>query len=329
MKFNIFALSSAAAFAVVSCGAPAEPEVPESTTSDAEAAGSSRYTFFEVTRQDFRKCMWPMCGGVYVKRVNVAKTKCADGTWQDECYVADQDLSLLGLSDNQAGDVRNRFVGQQLLLKGSIKAVAHADLSMTVSTLVATEAWDGQGSAERSEYDRFYRMENSGIVCITYPCPTVTEAKLNSSAKEKNIAGLDLSAAGATDEGIDAGYAALNDGNLIARGVHATVTGPAGKGKSLVASNFYTLVEPTAAECTQPDANYIATKDQCMLIKFMCAPDSQPFFDDCGCGCAPSEEPAGEPCGNNTCTDGNVCCNASCGICTPPGGACIQLACGQ
>lgn len=35
----------------------------------------------------------------------------------------------------------------------------------------------------------------------------------------------------------------------------------------------------------------------------------------------------GQPCGKNVCDPGMVCCNESCGICTPPGGACIQLAC--
>lgn len=32
-------------------------------------------------------------------------------------------------------------------------------------------------------------------------------------------------------------------------------------------------------------------------------------------------------CGKTLCHGSQVCCNASCGICTPPGGACIQLAC--
>jgi hypothetical protein len=35
----------------------------------------------------------------------------------------------------------------------------------------------------------------------------------------------------------------------------------------------------------------------------------------------------GAPCGNATCPKDQVCCNASCGICTPPDGACIQIAC--
>ncbi|MCA9609782.1 MAG: hypothetical protein KC619_29490 [Myxococcales bacterium] len=34
-----------------------------------------------------------------------------------------------------------------------------------------------------------------------------------------------------------------------------------------------------------------------------------------------------QACGSSTCGAGSVCCNASCGICTPPGAACIQIAC--
>jgi hypothetical protein len=34
------------------------------------------------------------------------------------------------------------------------------------------------------------------------------------------------------------------------------------------------------------------------------------------------------PCGTNTCTGGQVCCNASCGICAPPGEQCSQQPCG-
>lgn len=34
-----------------------------------------------------------------------------------------------------------------------------------------------------------------------------------------------------------------------------------------------------------------------------------------------------QQCGDTTCGEGTVCCNASCGICTPPGRVCIQVAC--
>jgi hypothetical protein len=42
------------------------------------------------------------------------------------------------------------------------------------------------------------------------------------------------------------------------------------------------------------------------------------------CACLPAKA---EKCGSKTCPSGQVCCNASCGICTPPGNACIQIAC--
>jgi hypothetical protein len=35
----------------------------------------------------------------------------------------------------------------------------------------------------------------------------------------------------------------------------------------------------------------------------------------------------GVPCGPTTCPPGQVCCNESCGICTPPDGMCIMIAC--
>jgi hypothetical protein len=37
--------------------------------------------------------------------------------------------------------------------------------------------------------------------------------------------------------------------------------------------------------------------------------------------------PGHTPCGPTACTNGDVCCNDSCGICTEPGGFCIDLYC--
>ena len=43
--------------------------------------------------------------------------------------------------------------------------------------------------------------------------------------------------------------------------------------------------------------------------------------------CEFSPCPTERSCGTTVCGEGLVCCNASCGICTKPGMACIQLAC--
>ena len=48
----------------------------------------------------------------------------------------------------------------------------------------------------------------------------------------------------------------------------------------------------------------------------------------CGGNGSKSKSSEGERCGPKTCAVGEVCCNESCGICTPPDGACIQLFCG-
>lgn len=46
------------------------------------------------------------------------------------------------------------------------------------------------------------------------------------------------------------------------------------------------------------------------------------------CLCLASCGPATQvKCGKTLCPVGQVCCNESCGICAPPEGACIQLAC--
>jgi hypothetical protein len=45
--------------------------------------------------------------------------------------------------------------------------------------------------------------------------------------------------------------------------------------------------------------------------------------------CVPKKDPPpkGEPCGAATCDAGMVCCNASCGVCVPPGGGCTKQLC--
>ncbi len=59
-----------------------------------------------------------------------------------------------------------------------------------------------------------------------------------------------------------------------------------------------------------------------------CAPDTvfDPSPEVCAC-VKPDGGGDGVQCGDTTCASDEVCCNASCGICTPPDGACTQMAC--
>lgn len=64
--------------------------------------------------------------------------------------------------------------------------------------------------------------------------------------------------------------------------------------------------------------------EQCAAAYLDCGEHGAFFSNECGCGC----RSYGKVCGRSVCAPGMVCCNSSCGICTPPGGACIQMFCG-
>lgn len=71
----------------------------------------------------------------------------------------------------------------------------------------------------------------------------------------------------------------------------------------------------------------------CQCSPVVCALYCEHGFARDAAGCAtcrcndPSPNPGGPRCGPTTCAAGEECCNASCGICVKPGGACTQQAC--
>ena len=68
---------------------------------DATDAASSpslvtRDSYLVVTHVDMRKCAYPICGGYFVKSVNLAATRCADGTQQQACHAVQLNTNALG-----------------------------------------------------------------------------------------------------------------------------------------------------------------------------------------------------------------------------------------
>src|SRR5260370_7964329 len=55
-------------------------------------------TFYSL-RRDLRRCVSPLCGGYFVKRVNMSSTRCANGRFMSECYVAGIDWHCQPESD--------------------------------------------------------------------------------------------------------------------------------------------------------------------------------------------------------------------------------------
>lgn len=195
-----------------------------------------------VTRPDLRQCAYPVCGGYFVKAVNRALTRCANGSLQKDCHVAVLDAGALGWSAQDRAAFEQSFIPGQALAGG--KLVALRSGATKVDTLVVSQAWVGQ--AQRKPSGVLYAVKNNGTVCITTPCPSIQETVLNYPIS-RSIHGLDLSTSGAKPDRVDAGLQALGTTGLMAAGDHRTITGPAGEGQQLVATEFYLPFTPARA----------------------------------------------------------------------------------
>src|SRR5262245_45491973 len=154
---------------------------PSSSTSAEPPADKSAYY---TIRQDLRRCASPMCGGYFVRRANNERMKCGNQRNALDCYVADIDWN-----GNTKVEPNNA------LLRGEIVAGVKSH-GQKFDRLRVLESW--QGSGAKNPADEFYRVRDLRINCITHPCLTHHEARLNSTF-ERDIAGVQLNNAGAPD----------------------------------------------------------------------------------------------------------------------------------
>src|SRR6476661_6013307 len=99
----IFGLSIASfCFAGGCASAPSDEDASESLAESEDGLSiGANAGFYIVTHRDLRRCASPMCGGVFVKRVNADQTRCVDGSLQSECYVESIQLGGMGLSSRE------------------------------------------------------------------------------------------------------------------------------------------------------------------------------------------------------------------------------------
>jgi hypothetical protein len=196
---------------------------PESVRASDEFAAAvapdpldSTSTFYTV-RADPRRCISPMCGGFFVKRVNLPLTRCADGRSKPECYLAE--IEWNGQPEVEAGMsiLRGRIVPKQFARFGNLGA------------LRVTESW--KAITDHRPEGTFYLVRDRGVRCIAAPCPSHHEARINSTLS-RNIAGIDEMQDGS-------GISLADPGGVIIAGEHVPVTGPAGKSVQLKASQIF------------------------------------------------------------------------------------------
>lgn len=330
-------------------------------TDDALAA-AGQYTFFRVVRQDFRKCAWPMCGGVYVARVNRAQAQCADGSWQSECYVADFDWKALGLVD--AAAFQEKVRAGTALVRGKIEARKVGPT--TASTLVASEGWEAriEGATATGYFSRFTQRE---VKCMSLACASYDLSYLNlSTSRPVHAFATKALPTGLVPE-ITAAFGDRKIGVLVAGDTYLS-----GGRRTFVPSQIYTQPKagggdgarcggrgtgpcadgyfcsfPSTANCGRADASGVCTKrpEACIEIyKPVCGCDGKTYGNACSAASAGVSVEKTGACGGEVgatcggllgkgCQEGLFCdypigtmCGASdmTGACTEPPTACTK-----
>ncbi len=128
--------------------------------------GLSTYERSFVTAQrDYRKCMYPMCGGWYVADVN------RSGRQE---YVKALDFGPSGLSEAEVGKAQGAGPGE-LLLRGKLGPKDRAGYR----TFIVNEAYRGMPGVQPVAGEAFYKARSTGMTCITAPCLSEKASKLN------------------------------------------------------------------------------------------------------------------------------------------------------
>jgi hypothetical protein len=91
-KYSIIPLLSALIvsnefFSKVSAQNISAPETTDSVAVTFKNQEFPQWGYYTV-RRDFRKCVSPICGGYFIKQVNLKATPCVDGVFREECYVS-------------------------------------------------------------------------------------------------------------------------------------------------------------------------------------------------------------------------------------------------
>ncbi|MGE0548763.1 MAG: DUF6748 domain-containing protein [Kofleriaceae bacterium] len=236
---------------------PIDELATESTDEDlldgkADGAVDGTYTYYSI-RPDLRKCAHPVCGGMYLERVNRSTTVCHNGQSQAACYTPELDWSESNLgpvSQAQliaAANSSALSAGRYAIVRGRFAPTNNTPIP-SLGRFIVTEAWVAEGDQPADGV--FARVKDSGIVCISAPCGSLNEAGLNNSNKA-TISDLDFSVGQLTDTETQNLIEDLHEpSGIIVAGNRYTfsINGRTGKGRT-VTNAYRRLANPLDEPC--------------------------------------------------------------------------------
>lgn len=243
---SLFGMSSVLVGLVTGCVASAELTTGSEDQVAAEAgvvpvgppvAGPAYYAI----TADARKCPSPMCGGWFLKALNLPTTKCLDGMGTS-CYVSALDWTAAGLGDADQATLL-AAAGRPTPL-GGVYAIVRGGFAPGGATergrFAITEGWVAEGDTVAA--GAFVRVTDNGLRCLRAPCPNITEQVVNSYTAV-DIAAMDFQPAKLTDEQVTdcIGEMATPDGILVA-GKRFTVYDGGATAMGRTVTNAYSLL---------------------------------------------------------------------------------------
>jgi hypothetical protein len=196
---------------------------------------------YYIVRRDFRRCVSPICGGYFIKQVNLKATPCVDGVFRSECYVSAIDWSSVKVSPDELVKIQNDD-GSRVILRGNIVPVTFPGFG-EFGNLRVKEAFYAATNAPTK--GTFVAIKDNGVRCITTPCFSTDKLVLNKPTISP-VSSIDLSQAGATQKQLDAATNEIFGQGLIAVGRTEVVENvdPTKRDTKFVATQFYLRVEP-------------------------------------------------------------------------------------
>jgi hypothetical protein len=207
----------------------------------APAEQTLRPSLYYLGRADARMCPSPYCGGFWIWAVNTGEARCADRIGPS-CYVAALELDPR-LDEARRARLTRLFGTGRALMDGHL-AAARIEGFPELRVLDASEVWPSSSSPANPR-GVFYFLRDTGARCVTTPCFSIRATRL-SSPRELTLSSVDLSAVGIPEAERRRALAQLERRGLIAAGriVVEPNAGPAGAGRTLVASQLYVRALP-------------------------------------------------------------------------------------
>lgn len=239
-------------FVVVGCGnEPATGDTSEEALLGLDQAAmpvdtTAGNSLYYTVRPDTRKCITPLCGGWFVRRVNRATTACADGAYRAECYVATIDWAPLNLDTATLEGLTAATRRSEVVLQGTVAPLAFGRYG-NLGKLIAVEAY--RAPNDKAPLGPMYRVKDSGMVCIVAPCFAIRAERLNAVPPTVEagtwLSSVNFDRTCAGEKEVALATAAIKRDWVLASGFEWEVTGAGwmNPGRELVVTQFYRHVE--------------------------------------------------------------------------------------